>query len=660
MAADIESTEEAPETDGRAQAKKWTVEFAACTKELERWWKQGDKVVKRFRDDRESQQMTRMRLNLFTANVQTQQALLYGQPPKVDVTRRFGDATDDVARVAAEMMERLLNNDLEMPGDTSAEAFAGALEDRLLSGAGFVRVRYEADFDEAQPEAAETPSDEGEEHGLTDTTEPQETKTGERICTEYVYWRDARWSPVKRFHDLRWFAFPADMSREALEQRFGEEKAAAVPMKPKGEAGGDNSSEKNNPNDRARVWEIWCKESKYVYWWVEGMGDVLDAQPDPLELPGFWPMPPPLMANLTTSHMVPVPDYVLAQDQYDAIDLLKTRIDLLVRAIRATGVYDGSNEEVKRVLEESGENKLYPAKNWGALTEKGGINGAIQMFDTEVLMKTVNALRVELEATEQELFQVTGMSDIMRGQASEPGTTATEQGIKAKFGSVRMQALQDRFARFVTDVQRIKAAIIVQFFDDATIIEQSNVLFTPDKDLAQQAVQLLRDRKGMLRVEVKPESVSLADFAQQRGEATEFVTALSQFITATAPMAQTMPGVAPYLLELLGTVVSKLKFSSQAEGIIDRAVAMLQQGAQQPQAAAPPDPKLQAAQLKAATDMQKVQLEHESDMAKISAETQAEVAKQQAQAIWNVREEEARARIKAHYTPPKPPRGPQQ
>jgi hypothetical protein len=76
------------------------------------------------------------RLNLFTANTQTLRSLLYGKTPQVDVARRFADSEDDEARVASEMMERILNTDLEKDSDTAAEAFRQALDDRLLAGNG--------------------------------------------------------------------------------------------------------------------------------------------------------------------------------------------------------------------------------------------------------------------------------------------------------------------------------------------------------------------------------------------------------------------------------------------------------------------------------------------------------------------------------------------
>jgi hypothetical protein len=84
------------------------------------------------------------RWTLFTTDVQTRQAILYGRPPQVSVSRRFSDASDEVGRVAAEMLERLLNMDLEIATDGAAAAYEAALEDRLLPGMASVRLRYSA------------------------------------------------------------------------------------------------------------------------------------------------------------------------------------------------------------------------------------------------------------------------------------------------------------------------------------------------------------------------------------------------------------------------------------------------------------------------------------------------------------------------------------
>ena len=629
-----------PDTD--EQLERWNVEFEAARKEVAKWHTRGAKIVKRFKDDRDASQRGESRWNLFSSNVQTQMALLYGQVPKVDVARRFADSQDDVARVAASMLERVLNCDIESPTDTYAQALWHALQDRLLPGMGICRIRYEREEEMTEGEAQQVTED-----GLEIAPEvPAESELkSEGVTVDYVPWKRHLWSPCETFDQARWWAFAVDMGRRQLVERFGPI-GELVPLNSKKRKSDDDT--KATPWGRAEVWEIWDKESRKVYWYVEGYGKLLDVKDDPLQLEGFWPFPRPMMANATTDTLVPTPDFTLAQDLYNEIDDLSTRIRMLQKAVNVRGAYDATNKGLQRLLSEAASNELVPVAEFSAFMEKGGIQGAIAWMPLDVLVQALGELskqRLELKAA---LFEITGMSDIMRGQSGAGDVTATEQSIKAKFGSVRMQAVQSDFARFASDLQRLKAEVMSRFYAPETIIQLSNIEMTPDAEHAQAAVQLIQSRIGLYRVEVKPEAVSLSDFAAMRSEASEFVTGVSSFLTAVAPLVQAVPGSAPALLELLGLVMSRFHGFDGAEGIIDRAIAQLkeQQTQQQANPQPPPaDPKLQAAQLKAQTDLQRVTLEHQADMERIQAETQAEASKQRMQAVMDVQTAQAHAAI---------------
>jgi len=81
-------------------ASRWSVEMAAAAENQKKYLESGEKVVKRFLDNRsEMQGEGQTRVNLFSSNVQTLQALLYGKEPKVDVKRKFADPNDDIARI---------------------------------------------------------------------------------------------------------------------------------------------------------------------------------------------------------------------------------------------------------------------------------------------------------------------------------------------------------------------------------------------------------------------------------------------------------------------------------------------------------------------------------------------------------------------------------
>ena len=100
--------------DSKSKCTRWKDELHNAEKESNNWHEQGRKIVQRYKDDRKGSIDTLdKKFNLFTTNVGILQAALYSHVPKVDVERRFHDADDDVARVAANIMQRAITQDLD-------------------------------------------------------------------------------------------------------------------------------------------------------------------------------------------------------------------------------------------------------------------------------------------------------------------------------------------------------------------------------------------------------------------------------------------------------------------------------------------------------------------------------------------------------------------
>lgn len=629
-------------------AQRWQVELAAAREALSKWHEQGRKIVRRFRDERGAEKDGDTRWNLFTSNVQTQKATLYGQVPRVSVSRRFADADDDVARVAADMLERILNSDIERDSDTFAQALEYALLDRLLPGFGLARVRYEAEFETLPGTPPKLDPMTGAV--LAPAVPPVERKSYEGVETDYVHWQDVLWSPARVWHEVRWLAFRAEMQQREFDARFrtADGKSLWGSMPKLGRAQ-DDADAKSQPWDRVEVWEVWDKDTRRVFWCVEGYSAVLDTKDDPYGLDGFFPCPRPLLANMTTDKVVPRPDFVLAQDLYNQIDNLCTRIKLLEDAIRVAGVYDkSSGADLGRLLNGDAANTLIPVDNWAAFAEKGGIRGVIDWMPLEQVVAAITSLSGRVREAQDQLYQVTGMADIMRG-ASDPRETAAAQGIKARFGSVRLQEMQAEVARFASDIQRLKAQLIAKLYDVQSILTQANAVHTFDAQLAPQAAQLIQERFATYRIEVKPEAVSLQDFAALKSERMELLAGISTFLQAMAPLAQQVPGSAPFLMQMLKWSVSGLRGASGIEGVLDRAITAAEQAQKQAESAPPkpppPDPKLLSQQLKGQQELQKVQAELQADLQRTAAEVQANAAKERQQMEFNVREAAGKAAV---------------
>jgi hypothetical protein len=640
--AQIESASDF-KSDARGLQDRWTVEIGAAKKESKKWRETARKLIDRFLDKRKGNEDSDTRVNLFSANLQTQRAMMYGRTPRVDVNRRFEDGNDAVARVAAQILERLLNTSIEDDTDNFAAAIALALDDRLLVGLGNVRLRYEAEFEE-QDEVPAQQDEAGNE--LAPGYQPPPKKTYEDVEVDYIHWDDQLWSPARTFGEVRWWGFGVYMTLDQLKKRFGEKKARSVPLSRK--ANDRKDSVKHDPWARARVIEVWSKEDRKVYWWAEGCEEILDVRDDPLGLDGFFPFPKPMIANATTDCFMPRPDFIFSQDLYNEIDYVSTRITLLERAVKVVGVYDKSADGVRRILTEGFDNDLIAVDNWQLFAERGGLKGQIDWLPVDVVVQSLDKLREYRAELIKLLYEVTGMSDIMRGE-QQPGETATTSALKARFASVRMQSSQDEFARFATDVLKLKAEIIVKHCDDETILAESNIGYTADAQLAQQAVQLLRTDAAKYRIEVKPENISMQDFDMLKSERVAFLQGLTSFLQAAAPVMGAEPAAGPYLLEMLKWGMSGFRGSSTIEGVLDQAIAAMRQAAMQPKQPQE-DPKLQAQREKAQLDVGVAKEKAKVEIGKIQQKQQLDQQKigiEAARANMQLQKMAAEARMKA-------------
>lgn len=655
-------------------AQRWAVEMDAADAETKDWREEAEKLIRYYASKRaagDTYLSGTERWNLFAANVLTISAMLYGRVPEVGVGRKFADSSDDVARVASTILERMLNSDIQGDDDPYALALEQVLWDRLVPGLGVARVRYELEEEDAPREDEEEADGEsGERVGVeagsagelpVDATgdapaghlvslEGRDAATAPAVATyqcvkvEYVHWGDFRWSAGGRtWHEVRFVAFRHRISRETGEKDFTKEIWDTVPMQAR-DASKSREETVKDPWARAEVWEIWDKASRKVYWWVRGAPACLRIEEDPLGLASFWPCPRPLFANPTTSEMVPIPDFRFAADQYHAIDKVVTRLGMLTDALKVRGVYDGKQPSIKKLLTEGGGNDLIPVENWAMLGEAGGIKGVVDWFPLEQVVNTIVSLEERLDRMKGQLDEVTGMSDILRGQSASVGVTATEQGIKAHFASARLQRLQDEFARFASECQQLKAELIgnPDLFSPASILEASNIQATPDAQLAPQAIALLQSGKSDCRVKVAPENLALADFAQLKQDRMEVLGAIGQFTSAVMPLIQQLPNAMPLVLGMLQWMVAGIKGGGDIEGLLDKAIDEARAAQQKPQQDQTPDPKIQAQMLKGQQESQKIDKELQADLIRTEAEVQGDVTREGAQAKYGIQEARVR------------------
>jgi hypothetical protein len=622
--------------------RHWQKEMSAAQRRTRKYKKQGNNVVARYLDGRAGQQSdtttgnsTASRLNLFHKNVSTVMSMMYGQNPAIDVSREHHDPDDDIARIAAVLYTRMLDADVTSSGEDLSSVLKACLQDRLLPGMGIARVRY--DFATTittgmNPETLETIETEAIEY--------------EEAPIDYIHWQDVEWGWGRTWKGIPWWGFRSYLTKDEAIERFGDRKANTLDYKNQ-TVDGDSKGTFGDPEQKdnvqkAEIWEIWNKEDRKVYWYSKDCDLILDVREDPLKLDGFWPHPMPMTANLTTMLYLPKADFVLSQDLYNEIDILQTRIAIITAAVKVVGVYDKSaGDSAGRMLKEGNENDLIPVDNWAMFAEKGGLQGVIQWFPVQEIVTTLQVLDQVQKSKIEQLYEIVGMSDIMRGGSTDQYTSGGTQAIKAKMGSITIQALQDEFARFASDLEQLKAEVISKHFTPQSIVKQSNALYLPeaDKVFIGPALELMQSPDVKWRVNIKPESISMIDYAQMKSERTEFLMGMAQFMQSAAPLVQTVPGSLPILLEMLKWSMSGFKGADYLEGTMDQAIEMAKQAPPpgQDDGPSPEELKLelekmkqQGAQAKQQGEMQKIQAKAQADMQTQQAKIQGEIGKMNA------------------------------
>lgn len=560
-------------------AQKWQTEIQASQQELLKFHQDANRITQRYLDKRDAYAKDESKVNLFWSTMQVLLSMLYARPPKADVARSFQDYDDDVARVSGTMLQRMLNRAFDDNVSAWDSAVRQGIEDWLVVGCGQIWLRYEVT---TEPYEIPAVFDEyGQE--LSPAQEAERIVNEDAPC-DYIYWEDFFYSPARTWHEVRWVARRVFMTKDQLVARFGEVIAAQVPLGNYSKKDQVNDqSPKHDPWSKAEVFEIWCKEKRKVYWYAKSCDIILDVKDDPLGLDGFFPCPKPLAANVTSSNFMPRADYIFAQDQFNELDEINTRITWLTRAARVAGVYDKSAEGIQRLYNQTTENQLIPVDNWAMFAERGGVKGQVDFAPIDQVVNAIDHLRQYRQDKVTQIYEVLGVSDIMRG-SSKASETAAAQQIKAQFGSTRIQLKQFYIADWITQALRIKAEIICKHFQPETIIKRSNIERTPDAPLAMQAVQLLKDEEmNEYRINIEADSMAALDWAAERDAAVQFMQGLGAFISQVAPMAQQVPQAAPVLMSLLQWSVSKFRVSTQIESVLDQAISSLkQQGMPQP------------------------------------------------------------------------------
>lgn len=527
---------------------------------------------------------------IFWANLEVLRPTIYARPPSPVVAPRHTDG-GELPRKASELLERVLAYDVE--SDDLHDTLLQIRDDLAMSARGVAWV----------------------------------LDNGECI---HVDRRDFVHEPARKWKEVGWVARRAYMTREAMQKRFPEadlRNAKFDHMKPKDD--GDSADYKGTAK-KAQVWEVWSRAEGGVCWVTEGVEVVLDKQPPLMDIKGFFPCPEPVYGTLERRTLKPVPDFVFYRDQVDEINELTSRISGLSESLRLKGFYASGASEVGEAIEaamkRTDDNAILIPVSSAAAFGGAGLKDAIVWLPVKEVAEVITALVALRKQLIEDVYQITGLSDIMRG-ATDPNETKGAQDLKVQFGSVRVRERQAEMVRIARDILRIKGEIYAENVPIQELAEMAQMKLPTQQQAAIQMMQaqasgqkpdpskvvtleqvdalLKSQRMRPFVLEIESDSTIAPNEQEEKRSRTEFITAVGGFINQAGQMVAARPETAPFAAEMLKFVAGAFRAGRELGGAIDEFAEGVKASAAQAKAQPKPDPE----QIKA-MDAQKAR-EHE-------------------------------------------------
>ena len=593
-------------------AKAWLNLLLESEDAFESWNIHCDKIDRQYASlERLSGMVRDKEFQMFWANCEVLKPSIYAKPPIPVVVPKFKDRRP-VYQAASEVMERCCNVAFDLTRINDLMLLVR--DDLSMNSRGVAWCRYES----------------GKGDGTYDH---------EKVCIDFKGRRDFLHSVSRNWREVTWVAAASYLTRSEARKRFRKHSGDAyqeaeyrVDKEAKNIGGADN-------RERAKFWEIWHKGSRRVLWVAHGCEDILDEDDPHLDLQNFFPCPPPAYGTVQRGSLIPVPDVLQYRDQLEEINLLTGRIHALSDAIEAKGFYPAGGAELADAIQAAVQTKtagrmLVPISNWAAF---GGTKDVIIWLPIDMIATTITALVSLRKQVIDDIYQIMGLSDIMRG-ATDPNETLGAQQLKTQYGSTRIRDKQQEMVRLARDLVEITSEIITEKFDDVTIIEMSQTQLPTQKmqqQKMQQIQQMLQQGQQMMQspqaqqqqdpsqgqqmqqqmaagmqklqkmqeeptieqvlkflgdnraksfvLDIETDSTIMADENAEKERRTEFVGVLGQLLPQLSTMIQGDPKTAPFCGEILKFATAPFRAGRSLDGAIDELIEQMKLKSDQPQ-----------------------------------------------------------------------------
>lgn len=517
-------TNDAKNDDDEIDVQEWLNKILKAEQKEENWRDRAKRCIKIYRDDNTVTSNTyasprpyddnNNTFNILWANVETLQPALFSNVPKPDIRNRYL-ATDPNAEQVGVALERCLMYSLDTYNFIMR--MKSAIKDYLLTGRAVVRVRLIPIKDKQNvPILDENDQPFFDALGDQLTTE-EEVMVDQNVQCEVVDYDKFIVEPTSRWDDVTWIAFEHYLEQDDFDTFFPDApEIAAAEYK-----------DRYTLEPKYKVYEVWDKKTKKIYFLGQAEKP-LKVMDDPLQLTHFFPIPEPLYSIKTNDSLVPIPEYTIYQSQAYELNQISYRISDLVKSCKMVGLYDSQQQGMGDILK-GRDSQFFPVQG-NALRQSGGMKGMLDILDVSPIARILQQLYEQRDQIKGIIYEVTGISDIIRGD-SKASETATAQNIKARYAGLRLRDRRDNIDRFIVDLLRIKTELIARFFAPDKITKMSGIELTPEM------VSLLRsDIQRQYRIDIETDSTILADMDLEAQKRASLVSSITQYITSVAPL----------------------------------------------------------------------------------------------------------------------------
>jgi len=411
----------------------------------------------------------------------------------------------------------------------------------------------------------------------------------ERVWYEHHFYKDFYPEPLAhKWGHVRRVAFAKHYSREAFKETFG---ARALLTVPEPDPEKERMKRKN-----IKVFELWDDYTNEVVWFAENGSDFIKPKKLTEKYEGddeeqevrnglyglrkFFPCTKPLLINQPTDEFYPVIEFYQLTDLIEDIHRLFSRMIAVTKAIRARVLFDSTITGLQAALNEATDGDAFGVTNLSqALSKAGGtLDGVVQYIPIEKLIQSLEQLYTAFDMRLNAFYQLTGTSDLLRGQTDTVERTYGEQQMKEKYALNQIAQFQWKMQEYVCDNINLMCEVALKNFSDESL-DKHIVPRTLPADHQQRyiaALELLKSDDGRFRVSLETDSTIALNEEFNKQAAIEMVNALTAALEKTAATATNNPALAVPELHAMKFLVQSFRqgkvFQAELTQAIDEVI----------------------------------------------------------------------------------------